>query len=100
VPHSVAKKLTGHETDDVFDRYDIVDEQDLSEAVTKVGRYLGRRKVPSTAAPKNSDTARNGASQAAANSDLDKYRQFAPPAIRETTTVDKLFTLMADLGVG
>ncbi|HEY8188184.1 MAG TPA: hypothetical protein VIF64_19100 [Pyrinomonadaceae bacterium] len=100
MPHSVAKKLTGHETDDVFDRYDIVDEQDLSEAVTKVGRYLGRRKVPSTAAPKNSDTTRNGASQAAANSDLDKYRQFAPPAIRETTTVDKLFTLMADLGVG
>ena len=32
-------KLTGHKTRDIFDRYDIVSERDLSEGVAKLARY-------------------------------------------------------------
>ena len=36
VPRSVAKKLTGHKTDSVYNRYAIVSETDLSEGVGKL----------------------------------------------------------------
>ena len=36
VLQSVAKRISGHSTDAVFRRYDIVDEQDLKEASLKV----------------------------------------------------------------
>ena len=39
VPQSVAKRISGHSTDVVFRRYDIVDEQDLREASKKVEAY-------------------------------------------------------------
>jgi hypothetical protein len=32
----VSKRISGHKTDSVFDRYDIVDEQDLADAARKL----------------------------------------------------------------
>lgn len=43
VHRTIAKMITGHETDDIFERYDIVDEADISEALTKMRGYLKRR---------------------------------------------------------
>lgn len=43
VHRTIAKMITGHETDDIFERYDIVDEADISEALTKMRGYLKKR---------------------------------------------------------
>ena len=39
VPETVAMKLTGHKTRDVFDRYDVTSGRDLREAVEKLAAY-------------------------------------------------------------
>ncbi|PYU14604.1 MAG: hypothetical protein DMG29_09275, partial [Acidobacteria bacterium] len=44
----VAKKISGHTTDSIFDRYDITDEQDLTDAARKLearanGQILDKR---------------------------------------------------------
>jgi hypothetical protein len=39
VPEHIAMKLTGHRTRDIFDRYDIVSERDLSEDVAKLATF-------------------------------------------------------------
>jgi hypothetical protein len=36
VPDGIPTKLTGHKTREVFDRYNIVNERDLSEGVAKL----------------------------------------------------------------
>ena len=38
VPENTAMMLTGHKTRSVFDRYDIVDEDDLRDAVQRLGK--------------------------------------------------------------
>ena len=40
VSRSVAKKLVGHKTDSIYERYAITNEQDLKEGVAKVARLL------------------------------------------------------------
>jgi integrase len=41
VPRVVAKQITGHLTDSMYDRYNIVSEKDLREAGAKVAARLG-----------------------------------------------------------
>jgi len=48
VPQSVAKKLTGHLTDEVFKRYDIVSPGDLSDAITRYDGAQERAKKGTT----------------------------------------------------
>ncbi|MBN2321241.1 MAG: tyrosine-type recombinase/integrase [Acidobacteria bacterium] len=40
VPRSIGMKLTGHKTESVYRRYDIVSKSDLDEASKKLGEYL------------------------------------------------------------
>lgn len=42
VPEKTAMQLTGHKTRAIFDRYDIVDEQDLRDGVEKLAMYAAR----------------------------------------------------------
>ena len=43
VPEHIATKLTGHKTRDIFDRYDIVSEHDLSDGVAKLASFHQRQ---------------------------------------------------------
>jgi integrase len=43
VPRSVAMKISGHKTESVYRRYDIVSEKDVEEAGKKLAKYLERK---------------------------------------------------------
>ena len=43
VPESVSMKITGHRTRAVFDRYNIVDDRDVRDAMTKTQAYLATK---------------------------------------------------------
>ena len=38
IPRDIAKKLSGHKTDSMYSRYNIVNERDLSDATAKLGQ--------------------------------------------------------------
>jgi hypothetical protein len=44
VPQNTAMRISGHQTDSVFRRYDIVDEDDLAEALTLTQDYVDRQR--------------------------------------------------------
>jgi hypothetical protein len=47
VSQHVAMRRSGHKTDNIFRRYDIVSETDLREADAKVAAYLAASREPS-----------------------------------------------------
>jgi hypothetical protein len=44
VPQNIAMRISGHKTDSVFRRYDIVDEEDLADALTLTQDYVDRQR--------------------------------------------------------
>jgi hypothetical protein len=45
VSRDVAKKISGHSTDSIFSRYNITDEDDLSDAAMKIEARKNGRKL-------------------------------------------------------
>ncbi|MEK6584625.1 MAG: site-specific integrase, partial [Nitrospirota bacterium] len=45
IPQSIAMAISGHKTDSVFRRYDIVSELDIAEAGNKLSLYLNNRRA-------------------------------------------------------
>jgi integrase len=43
VPQSIAKRISGHKTDAVFARYNIVDERDLHDAADKLNKHMAAK---------------------------------------------------------
>jgi hypothetical protein len=40
VPRQIAKQITGHKTDSMYNRYNIVNEKDVREGLTQAQAYL------------------------------------------------------------
>ncbi len=51
VPENVCMAITGHKTRSIFDRYSIVDEQDIAEALTMVQAHVQAQPVERTVVP-------------------------------------------------
>jgi integrase len=57
VPRHIAMAISGHKTESVYRRYDIVADRDLREAGAKLAAYLdSRRAQPGSAAPPRAET--------------------------------------------
>jgi len=46
VPRQTAKKIRGHKTDAIFNRYDIVGEADIRDAVWRTQRHIAGSSTP------------------------------------------------------
>lgn len=44
IPRKVAMAISGHKTEHIYRRYDIVDERDFTDAVARIGDYLAAQK--------------------------------------------------------
>jgi hypothetical protein len=44
VPRQIAKQITGHKTDAMYNRYNIVNEEDIRDGLLKTQAYLESRK--------------------------------------------------------
>jgi hypothetical protein len=51
VPETVARQISGHRTRSIFDRYDIVSEQDIADALTVTYDHLTRTTGTRTVVP-------------------------------------------------
>lgn len=56
VDKKVAKTISGHKTDAVFDRYDITSDEDLQEAALKIEAYIGTLPNQSNVSPMRTRT--------------------------------------------
>ena len=55
ISRDIAKKLSGHKTDSVYSRYNIVNERDMDDATAKLGQHLGE-KIPEAVGKISSET--------------------------------------------
>jgi integrase len=51
VPRSIAKAISGHKTETIFERYNITSEEDLHNAADKVSEYLKERQKEAAQTP-------------------------------------------------
>jgi integrase len=51
IPRATIRKIIGHETDAMFDRYRIVDQNDVREAGEKAERYLNEQQAKPAVKP-------------------------------------------------
>ena len=45
IPRNIAMSITGHRTESVYRRYDIVSDRDLKQAATKLESYIGEKRT-------------------------------------------------------